>query len=266
MKHTSIRIVPLAAFALALMAGPALAQSAATVEVALGKEEIYDRSLAALTILFVAAILIENALATLFNWRVFLTYFSLRGVRTIIAIAVSLIVVWTFDLDVVVQLFNAYRSAPSDSTLASQVLTALILAGGSSGVHNFMAALGYRDRGREQAVTPQVEATEAWVAIRVERQKAVGPVEIQITEVEAPDPPPGAIAGTVGFRRPSLGELLFRNTNRFPPNGGYVVEPGKVYRIDIVGHDAKNARLPDPLSGRMLRFAPGAIVDFEVTL
>lgn len=64
---------------------------AAKSEVALGKNALYEKSLAALTMLLVLAVLLENAFSVIFNWRVFLTYFSLRGVKTIVMVTVSLI-------------------------------------------------------------------------------------------------------------------------------------------------------------------------------
>lgn len=235
---------------------------------ALDNQVIYEKSLRALTILFVTAVLIENALAVLFNWRVFLTYFSLRGVKTIVSVLVSLVVVLTFKIDVIAALLDAYSSSKVNSSLPSQVLTALILAGGSSGVNSLMSSLGYRNSSREEAVNPKAPATQAWIAIRVNRANSVGPVQVHVTKVELPEgtPKPGAIAGTIGFKRPSLLELLLRNANRFPGNGGYVVEPDTVYRIEVVGHDADGNKLEDPLARQTYCFAPRAIVDFEVTL
>lgn len=259
------RILPICVvFVFALTPLQAFAQEQPAV--ALGSNEIYERSLKALTMLLVAAVLIENALAVLFNWRVFLTYFSLRGVKTIIAVAVSYIVVQTFDLDVVGALLKEYVPDANSGGTAGRILTALILSGGSSGVNSLMSSLGYRDRGREEEVNPRAPETQAWIAVRVKRVNAVGPVHVHVTEARTPATDPSAIAGTIGFRRPSLSELLFRNANRFPANGGYVVDPGKVYKIEVVGYDAQNKQLPDHLSGREYRFAPRAIVDFEVTL
>jgi len=261
--------------ALTFVPAVALAQQGAPDNVlALGSSQIYDKSLKALTILLVAAILIENALAVVFNWRVFLTYFSLRGVKTIVSFAVSYVVVLSFDIDVVGDLMSAYMTpegatgteVPNLSSPVSRILTALILAGGSGGVNNLMVALGYRDRGRDEDVAPSAPPNKAWIAVWVKRDKVVGPVRVHVTEVPAPDPAPDAIAGTIGFRRPSLLELLMRNPNRFPANGGYEVEPGKVYRIDVVGLDRDGEPIPNPVGREVYRFAPRAIADFEVSL
>lgn len=270
--------------ALALCAGLVLAGTltaanaqdlpATLPEVALGSTEIYTQSLRALTILLVGAVLVENALAVLFNWRVFLTYFSLRGIKTPITFLVSLaLVIWS-DLDVVAALRNVYLTGtPSQSGPISTFLTALIVAGGSSGVHNLMASLGYRDRNREAQVNKRPAATEAWLAIRVTRKEAVGPIEVRLTQLDAapaapgaPAEPAAALVGTIGGRRPSLRELLMRNPDRFPQNSGFSVEPDVDYAIGLEARNGDKKMLKDPFKGRVFRFAPGAIVDLEADL
>lgn len=248
--------------------GVVLAQAVADSPVALGSDDIYQRSMRALTMLLVSAFVIENALAVLFNWRVFLTYFSLRGIKTPISVIVSFIVVWWAGLDIVQALLAAYLTDPPRSSVVSMALTALILAGGSSGIHNLMAALGYRDSKREEKVSPAAPPTEAWVAIRITRNRAVGPIEVTITKAAAEpgDEAIGALVGTVGGRKPSLRELLTRNPDRFPQSGGFALEPNEIYVISLLARDGNRTAIHDPFSGRRLRFAPGAIVDFDVRL
>jgi len=76
---------------------------------------------------------------------------------------------------------------------------------------------------------------------------------------------PAAIAGTITFRRQSLGDLLFRRPNRFPQNGGHVVTPGVVYAMTVEGKNEQGTSLK-ALDGEQYVFAPGAIVDFAVSL
>jgi hypothetical protein len=75
---------------------------------------------------------------------------------------------------------------------------------------------------------------------------------------------PPAIAGSIGYSRPSLWQLLFRNVDRFPENGGYVVKPNVAYRIMAEGKD-KDSNTIQRLNenDRYYVFAPRAIVDFE---
>ena len=97
-------------------------------------------------------------------------------------------------------------------------------------------------------------------------RKSVGPVYVQVSEVETPATDPSTISSTIGFRRPSLLELLVRNPNRVPANGGHSVVPGKVYKIEVIGTDAQGGEVPAKNLKPEYRFAAKAIVDFEVTL
>jgi hypothetical protein len=246
-----------------LLPAVALAQ---TGEIDLGSETIYNESLKALTILLVLAVLVENALAVLFNWRVFLSYFSLRGMRTIIMVAVSYLLVTLLGIDVIDALLKAYQENRPDAgpRFLTQALTALIVAGGSTGVHNVMFALGYRDSRREEEVDPKPPADKAWVAVRVRRVRAAGPVHVEITQDAAADIP--AIAGTCLSARPGLLSLLMRNVNRFPSNGGHEVRPDTVYKIAVAGFDSAGNELRKEVSNGPVKFAAGAIVDFDTSL
>lgn len=239
---------------------------------------VYSASAKSLTILFVTAVVLESAFAVIFNWRVFLAYFDTKGVKTIVMIAVSLLVVWIFNLDVVATLIAAYTlpaTGGDQATLAAEVaknsgpisilITAFVLAGGSSGIHNIMYALGFRSS-RDTDITPKPPRDEAWVSIRVRRLNAAAPVQVAVSKVDAtPDGVvPPALAGTIRFRRPTLAELLFRNVDRFPQNGGYVVEPNQIYRIEVEASDG-NGKLLDRFD-RYYKFAPRAIVDFDVQI
>lgn len=106
----------------------------------------FEVSLRALTALFVLAILIESALSVIFNWRLYLKFFSNRGMKTLIMIGVAALVVWTFNIDILEKMLASYGvPVSSESFFLSNLLTALILAGGSAGVYKILVALGYRE-------------------------------------------------------------------------------------------------------------------------
>jgi hypothetical protein len=261
-----IKVVMLANAVLVVITSAAVA--ATDNPLALGNNEIYQKSLAALTLLFVIAVLLENAFATIFNWRVFLAYFSSRGVKTIVMVVVSLIVVNVFDIDVVASLISAYKAAAEPSGPVSKFITALILAGGSAGVYNIMYSLGYRTERREAELNAKPPPDKAWVAFRVDPRNAKGDVYVKLREIGPAAETAGApapIAGTITFRRQSLGDLLFRRPNRFPQNGGHIVTRGVVYAITVEGKNEQGASLK-ALDGEQYVFAPGAIVDFAVSL
>lgn len=248
---------------------------------ALGLSDVvYSTSLSALTMLFVVALLLESAFSTIFNWRVFLTYFSARGVKTIIMIVVSFIVVYVFNFDVIASLIAAFKlpeqlpgGTTKDAELAklvaqeskpvSKFITSLILAGGSAGIYNLMVALGFRSP-REAEVDPKPPAGQAWVAVRVKRVNAVGPVNVVVAEQAQMPTDLLQIAGSIRFTRPSLKELLLRNVDRFPQNGGYVVAPNKAYIIKVEGRDERGTGIS--ALGGTYAFAERAIVDFDIEL
>ena len=235
-----------------------------TAKVAEEGTDIYTESIAALTKLFVLAVLVESALTLLFNWRVFLTFFNRKGWKTIIAFAVSLIVVKTFDIDIVERLMNVYGSGPpQEGSVMTEILTAMILAGGSSAVNNIFIALGFRSRKQETA--PQPPSNEAWIAIHVTADKASSKEKLVrvYQDSSATHAKHEAIAGSI-TRKNRLRDLFFPNPNRFPKSGGYTVEAGEIYRISVTGTDEQGN--PVVAMDETYSFAPKAIVDFDVTL
>lgn len=251
-------------------AAAAAEATAAQAGVALGNPDLYAQSLAALTMLFVLAVLLESAFALIFNWRVFQAYFSARGVRTIIMVAGALALVNLFDIDIVASLVAAYntpKGAPIvdvASGPASVLVTALILAGGSSGVHNIMKALGYRS-GMDETAAPTPPRDKAWVAVRVRRQATIGPLFVHLREGGPADAnSPSPIAGMVLTRRPTLRGLLLRDASRFPQSGGYQVKANTLYRLTVEGKDAQGNPVV-PINDIAYVFADGAIVDLEAT-
>lgn len=252
------------------LAGAALAQTPpAAAWVTMGSGEFYNASLRALVILFVMAILIESALAVIFNWRLFLELFYGRGVKTLVMIVVSLLAVWTFNIDVVHTMLGQYGLVSGDDggTL-SRVLTALVLAGGSAGVYRILVALGYREERSEAEVRPRPKKDRAWISVKVLRRSAIGPVYVRVTEAGPVTPASSPqLAGVVAPRGfwATLGSVFLLDRNRFPQAGGYELETGKDYRIEVMGRDETGAPVPSDIDGTY-NFAPGAIIDFTARL
>jgi len=236
----------------------------------INNSQLYSASMAALTMLFVIAVLLENAYAVIFSWRVFLTYFSLPGVKTIIMVVSSLIIVWTFKIDVVSNLIAVYKTTPGNpaqpvSNGFTVFITALILAGGSAGINQIMTSLGFRSD-RQQDITPKPPANKAWISVRVTRKDAVSEIFVKVKDLGPADAAaPSPIAGVVSFRRPPLAGLLFPDVHRFPENGGYTVSPDRVYAISAESKNGQGADIK-ALDTEHYVFAAGAIVDFFVTL
>ena len=256
-------MLPLTLMLLYSVSAFAQQDAATTAQVAETGTNIYTESIAALTKLFVLAVLLESALSLIFNWRVFLEFFNQRAIKTVVMFVVSLIVVKTFDIDIVAELMKIYDKGSSPGDLMSTILTAMILAGGSSGVNNLFVALGFRSRVTEK--TAQPPSHEAWISVLVHRDSAAtGEVLVQVSEASGSTPATyAAIAGSINARK-KFRDLFFPNRNRFPRSGGYKVESGKVYTVSVTGKDESGKLLKG--LGETYSFAPRAIVDLDVKL
>ncbi|MCX5516728.1 hypothetical protein C3941_17790 [Kaistia algarum] len=241
----------------------------ASAWITMGSAEFYAVSFKALTLLFVMAVLIESALAVIFNWRLFLELFYGRGVRTLVMIAVSALAVWAFNIDVVQSMLGQYGLVSGEGGgPLSHFLTALILAGGSAGVYRILVALGYRQAPSEAEIRPKPKKENAWISVKVQRRSAVGQVYVRVTEAgPVTDASPPQLAGIVAPRGfwAILGSVFLLDRNRFPLAGGYEVEVAKEYRIEVTGRDAAGAIVASDIDGTY-RFAPGAILDFTARL
>jgi hypothetical protein len=180
---------------------------------------------------------------------------------------VSFLVIRHFELDVIASLLTAYSPGQFfASSIGTEALTALVVAGGSAGVQNIMTALGYRTKTDIADTQPKPKPDEAWIAVNLTRKSAVGPVSIALTQVEDATGSVPSIAGTATNRRRSILSLMLRNTDRFPANGGYAVVPDTVYRAQAIGTDKAGNRIECELGVDTFRLSPGAFVDFEATL
>jgi hypothetical protein len=229
----------------------------------LTSEDIYIASFKAIFVLFIIAILLESGLAVIFNWRPFIEIFDTRGVKTIIAFALAYFFVEIFDLDITTSLVNIYSEQTWPVNLPGKIITALVLAGGSSGINNLLTAFGFRSVIRQQQVEAKPKPEEAWVAVRLIRDKAKGSVAVLV----GPQGSPSTVAGTItGRSKGNRGWRYFiRDRGRFPTAGGYSVEPEKDYEVKLEGVNETGARVVSPVWGPY-KFAKGAIVDLELPL
>jgi hypothetical protein len=233
----------------------------------MGSADFYNASLRGLVILFVLAVLLESALAVIFNWRLFLEFFYGRGVRTLVMIVVSAAAVWAFKIDVLATMLKAFGLAVNEEETFSRAVTALILAGGSAGVYRILVALGYREEKKPEDVVARPPRNKAWVAIRAIRQQAVGPIEIRVQKRGAVDGnSPPALAGMIGSRRfwPRLRGVFLLDPSRFPPAGGYEVLPDFEYQILVTGMGKNGDPLAASVIDKTYTFAGSAIIDLEV--
>ena len=101
-----------------------------------------------LLIFLVLSVVFESALSPLFNWRLFREKFNGKGIKTPIVVILAFLVFWSYDLDIINDILVAVNyiaeTDPRGHTLGGQALTALLIAGGSSGILNIYTRLGIR--------------------------------------------------------------------------------------------------------------------------
>ena len=137
-------------------------------------------------------------------------------------------------------------------------------------------ALRFVEEARPEAVQPKLEATEAYVAIRVLDASPTSKYRVNFIEDDVDPIPPEAVT-TLGFVGgtanlwPRLIDLLFPVTNRIPRSGGMRVPIAKAYRISItdLSTNTHYDTLGDPIkttSASQVFRLPKAIVDFNIRL
>jgi hypothetical protein len=122
----------------------------------LNDSQHYGASFKVLFGLFVLAVILESGLAVIFNWRPFLQVFDARGVKTIVSLLFALLIVWKFDLDIATQLINVLWDSRYEQSGVGMFVSALVLAGGSSGVNTLLVALGFRSLKSVESTTPNL--------------------------------------------------------------------------------------------------------------
>ncbi|MEM8837569.1 MAG: hypothetical protein AAGE89_05715 [Pseudomonadota bacterium] len=169
---------------------------------------------AQLLLLLTIAIFLEAALSVLFNWRFFQERYEGRGYKTPIAVFVSFIIVYSFNIDVLKAVLNEFGLSDSRerSSWLTQAVTAFILAGGSSLIFQLFEIFGLRAPGRRADEMREL-TNRASVKVKVNRGSV--PSDAQIL-IYANDEIIGDIAA---------GETRSHSRSTFVP--GYPIEPGK---------------------------------------
>jgi hypothetical protein len=228
----------------------------------LESSKLYEASFKALFVLFILAVLVESGLALLFRWRPFLDYFDSRSVNSLVAFLFSLVLVRLFNLDIASQLIGIYTESKALGVndwmgWPGSLLTAMIIAGGSAGVNRIFQSFGFRPTSaQEKAPPPELKNDQAWVAVTLVRDKAVGSADVLIKNAVA-----GTISGASPKRR--FWRYFIRDKGRFPQTAGYTVTPGSGYEIELQAYDANGAALPRKTWGPY-DIAPRAIIDIEL--
>jgi hypothetical protein len=225
----------------------------------------YEKIFKAIFLLFILALVLESGLALIFNWRPFVETFDARAVKPLVSLIFAYLFVSYFNLDLMTAIVAAASSQAPAPSLPGRFITALVLAGGSSGINNIMIALGFRQARPPATVTPKPPLNKAWIAFKLVRRQAVGQVKVFL----GPTPAPGAALPLVGVihgaSRPGV-RFFFRDRGRFPTVAGWEVTPGLPLSYELVG--ASNDPSVPVVKHRRddVVIAAGAIIDLEVEL
>jgi hypothetical protein len=223
--------------------------------------DLYSPSFKALFVLFILAVILESGLAVIFNWKLFFTIFDPKATKPLVAILVASLFVFMYKLDITTTLVNLYTGTTYPLNVGGQLLTALVIAGGSSGVNRMLQALGFRavQEGPPPPIKPP--ATVAWLAVVLRRSNAVGTVNVL-----AGEPANMKLAGTINGLALSgrIRRFFLKDDSRFPPSGGHTLTPG-TYAVRLEGVDKSGANIESKIWGPY-NIEAGSIVDVELTL
>ena len=114
-----------------------------------------------LVLFLLLSVVFEAAMTTVFNWRWFAKRFEGRGVKTPLTVVLAWIVVRSFDVDLVSRILNVVGDGEHAATLSGQVLTALLIAGGSDMVYRIFTRLGLRNSAERVAKAAEARAAAA---------------------------------------------------------------------------------------------------------
>jgi hypothetical protein len=221
--------------------------------------ETYPEAFKALFLLFVLAAVLESALAILFNWRPFVETFNARAVRPVVSLAFALVFVYIFGLDLVTALAKLIRPDVPKLDGTGQILTAMVIAGGSAAVNNLMVGLGFRQVRTPETVVAKPPADKGWISVSIVRTAAItGPVTVAIGVAAAGQVP--VVASLEKSTRPGY-RYFFRDPGRFPGSGGYPVKKGDNVTVKVSARrsDGTSSVLEKTWGANLI--ADGAIID-----
>jgi hypothetical protein len=160
---------------------------------------------------------------------------------------------------------NLYNvNAQHTSSLMGSILTALIIAGGSAGVNNILRSLGFREVVRPESETTRPPRDKAWLSVT----HLNGDADDYVNVVLKMNDREVVVGSITESRNPSwLARNFLRNRGRFPPSGGYTLDPDIKYEVKLEGDVVRDGT---PRKVRSETWGPyevakGAVIDLELT-
>jgi len=238
--------------------------------------------------LLAVVIVVESALAALFNWRVFRIAFNARALKTPVMFGVGLllVLVTTYDpMRTIIAAGGIPLAAPSTvpaffQWVLTTILSAMIIAGGSEGIFQLLKKLGIRspETNQDEADAKALKSDQAWVSIRATGATEPQPIQIGIEELgsayeakndslsyffDHADKPP--LAGSIDSRTvwQRIKAAFTADASRFPSYGGRTVSADKPYRITATWINEDKPKSVGIFRGK---FASRALIDLSVAL
>ena len=232
-------------------------------------EEAYPEAFKALFLLFVVAIVLESALAILFNWRPFVETFNSRAVKPVVSMAFALALVYMFKIDLVTALAKLISPNVPALDQTGRILTAMVIAGGSAAVNNLMVGLGFRQQRTPEQVAPKPPRDTGWISVSIVRtDKIKGPVTVAIGVADATGKKVPVVASLEHSASGRFYRYFFRDRGRFPGSGGYAVAKGEEVTVKVSALKANATNSDDTIEKKWGPnvIADGAIIDLTFTM
>ncbi len=197
-----------------------------------------------LLLVLVLAILLETGLSTLFNWRIFLRYFAEKGLKVPIAVLTAFLFVKQFDIDAIAEILGAFAGKTYDHGILGKILTAFIIAGGSSAIFTLFEKFGIRNPLERRSVAANMR-NESRLKVKLLRTGTPNdkPVSILVD---------GTVIGAIDSQKNEFGGFL-----------GHIVEAGQ-RKLKLKSRDQAGNEIEQE---KVVSIAPGATVieTFQLT-
>lgn len=219
-------------------AANAAASAAATADA--NADIIYTASAEALTKLAVIAVILEQALAIIFDWKLFRETFDRQAVKPIVSFLFALAIVHQFQIDILAGLVDIYNGpdVSTPSGMISKLVSALVLAGGSGGINRIMQKLGVRSN-LNLKEDPGPPPTQAFVSVvPMPRSASTNIDSVTVVAIDGNNVlhSLGTVPGSsVGKDPTGIRAWFLQEKGRFPGSGGFAIDPGLwSIRLDAV--------------------------------
>lgn len=210
--------------------------------------DMYEASVQALTKLAVISIILEQALALIFDWKPFRETFDRKAVKPLVSFLFAGAIVHEFGLDVVSALIRAYGGDRESIGTVSKLVTALVLAGGSGGINRILQRLGVRTNldQKDDSAPPPTMAFVSVVPMPKSAKSDIGCVTIVGIDSAGANHSLGTVPGASVGRDPTGWRAWFlQEKGRFPPDEGFAITPGqwsiRLDAVDSAGNGSSSA-------------------------